>query len=50
MVGSMTKTHKKFDDPAQLSLLDLLKAEREERVDVAPGSLCVSARLMSAVK
>jgi hypothetical protein len=34
----------------QLNLFDLLTQERAERATCAPGRLCVSARLLSAVK
>lgn len=46
----MTKTGKKFDNPGQMSLFDQLVKERAERIETAPGRLCVSARLMVAVK
>lgn len=45
----MTKAKQKFVDERQLSLLELLKQEREERREQAPGELCVSARLRAAV-
>lgn len=47
----MTKTGKKIvTDPAQMTLFDLLSQTRAERDAVAPGRLCISARLMAAVR
>jgi hypothetical protein len=47
----MTKKPKKFDTaPGQLSLLSMLVEEREERQVAVRGQLCVSSRLMAAVK
>lgn len=47
----MTKARKRIvSDPNQLSLLDLLTQERDERQAAAPGRLCVSAKLQAAVK
>jgi hypothetical protein len=46
----MTKTGKRFVNPDQMSLLDLLIQEREERQATQPGRLCVSARLQAAVR
>lgn len=47
----MAKTTKKVvTDESQMTLFDLLSAEREERIEAAPGALCVSARLLVAVK
>jgi hypothetical protein len=45
----MTKAKQSFVDERQMSLLDLLKQERQERLDAAPGRLCCSARLRAAV-
>ena len=45
----MTKGKEKIDN-GQLSLLDLLTHDREERIATIPGRLCVSARLLAAVK
>ncbi|MCF6267798.1 MAG: hypothetical protein L3J57_14830 [Desulfuromusa sp.] len=45
----MTKKRKRIvSDPNQMSLLDLLTAERAERS--VPGRLCVNAKLQAAVK
>lgn len=44
------KTKKIVTNPAQMSLFDLLTTQRDERCEQAPGHLCVSARLMAAVK
>lgn len=47
----MTKPAKRFvSDPGQMSLFEILSQEREERLELQPGSLCVSARLLAAVK
>lgn len=47
----MTKSAKKIvTDPSQMSLFDLLSQNKAERDEVAPGRLCISARLMSAVR
>ncbi len=47
----MTKPRKRIvSDPNQMSLLDYLKQEREERMAKAAGRLCVSARLQSAIR
>jgi hypothetical protein len=47
----MTKRVKKFaiQNDRQLSLFDLLKADREDRAATAPGRLCCSARLRAAL-
>ena len=46
----MTKTIKKsVIDSSQLSLFDLLQQAREERLETAPASLCISAKLQVAV-
>lgn len=46
----MTKNNKKIViDDRQMSLFELLSQERDERA-VGPGSRCISARLMVAVK
>ncbi len=41
---------KTTSDPNQMSLLDLLRQERVERQQSLPGRLCVSAKLLAAVK
>ncbi len=47
----MTRRGKRIvNDPNQLSLLDLLQQDREERLAQAPGRLCVSARLQAAIR
>jgi hypothetical protein len=46
----MTKSKQSLVNMDQLSLFDLLKAEKEERAVNAPGRFCVSARLMIAVR
>lgn len=46
----MSKPKLRFDNPGQMSLFDQLVKERAERIETAPGRLCVSARLMAAVK
>jgi len=47
----MTRRGKRIvNDPNQLSLLDLLQQDREERLAKAPGRLCVSARLQAAIR
>ncbi len=47
----MTRPLKKsVIDERQMTLFELLSAEREERSESAQGALCVSARLMVAVK
>lgn len=47
----MTKTNKKSVTPAnQLTLFDLLKQEQAERIEKAPGRLCISARLQAEVR
>jgi hypothetical protein len=38
------------NDPAQLSLFDTIKRDQEERIAKRPGRMCVSARLLAAVK
>ncbi len=45
----MAKTGKNIDTN-QMSLFEQLSQEREARIETAPGRLCVSARLMTAVK
>lgn len=47
----MTKARQRIvTDGRQMSLLDLLIEERQERAEKAPGRLCCSAKLMMAVK
>ncbi len=47
----MTKVGKRIvSDDNQMSLFDLLSQERIERAKTTPGRLCISARLMAAVK
>lgn len=47
----MTKKLKKsVTDPSQMSLFDILKQERAERLDSQPGSMCISAQYLAAVK
>lgn len=47
----MTKAKGKIvTDGRQMSLLDLLQQEKVERQSTTPGRLCVSARLLMAVK
>jgi hypothetical protein len=47
----MTKNnHKTVSETLQMSLFDLLSQDRAERAETAPGRLCISARLMTAVK
>ncbi|MDW7646447.1 MAG: hypothetical protein SCI25_15575 [Desulfuromonadales bacterium] len=47
----MTKPSKKtVIDERQMSLFELLSLERSERIEQAPGALCVSSKLMVAVK
>lgn len=47
----MTRPLKKsVIDERQMTLFELLSAEREERSESAQGALCISARLMVAVK
>lgn len=47
----MTKRAKKIvTDPNQLSLLDLLQQERDERLQVAAGRLNVEARLQASIR
>ena len=47
----MTKSAKKIvTDPSQMSLFDLLSQNKAERDAVQPGRLCISARLMAAVR
>lgn len=47
----MTKTKRCLvTDPAQLSLFDSIKRDQEERQEQRPGRMCVSARLLIAVK
>ncbi len=45
----MAKTGKNIDSN-QMSLFEQLSQERESRIESAPGRLCVSSRLMTAVK
>ena len=44
------KKQKIVSDAAQMSLFDLLTQQREERVEQPCATLCVSARLLAAVK
>lgn len=47
----MTKAKQRLvTDPNQLSLFDSIKRDQEERQDRRPGRMCVSARLLAAVK
>ena len=47
----MTKTAKRIvSDPAQMSLLDLLKQDLQERRSTDTGRLCVSAKMQEAVR
>ena len=47
----MTKAKQKIvTDTSQMSLFDLLSQNKAERDEVAPGRLCISARLMAAVR
>lgn len=47
----MTKARGKIvSDGRQMSLLDMLTAERQERAAVAPGRMCCSAKLMMAIR
>lgn len=48
----MAKKSKKIDniDTQQMNLFDMLSRQREERREVAPGQMCVSAKLLVAVK
>lgn len=47
----MTKKLKKsVTDPSQMNLFDLLKQEQVERLETAPGRLCISAKLQAAVR
>lgn len=47
----MTKTRKRIvSDSGQMSLLDLLRAEREERQALACGRMNVAARLHAAIR
>ena len=47
----MTRPLKKSGiDERQMTLFELLSAEREERSESAPGALCISVRLLVAVK
>ncbi len=47
----MTKPIKRIvDDYKQMSLLDLLLAERDELTNKRAGRMCISAKLLSAVK
>lgn len=47
----MTKTQKKsVTAPGQLSLFDLLKQEQIERVETAPGRLCIFGKLQGSVR
>lgn len=47
----MTKTHKKsVTDANQLTLFDLLKQEQIERLETAPGRLCIFGKLQGAVR
>ncbi|MBT0665717.1 hypothetical protein KI809_15515 [Geobacter pelophilus] len=47
----MTKSHKKsVTNPAQLSLLDLLKQEQVERAATRPGRLNITAQIQAAIK
>lgn len=47
----MTKAKQKIvTDPSQMCLFDLLLQNKAQRDEVAPGRLCISARLMAAVR
>ena len=47
----MTKnTQKTVSENLQMSLFDLLSQDRAERAEIAPGKMCISARLMTSVK
>lgn len=47
----MTKTKQSFvTDPAQLSLFDSIKRDREERQTQRPGRMCVTSRLNASIK
>lgn len=47
----MTKSRKRIvTDSAQMSLLDLLRQERDERAAQAPGRLSMTARLQAAIR
>ncbi len=47
----MTKAKGKIAiDSGQLSLLDLLKQEKEQRAEERPGHLCVASRLVGSVR
>lgn len=47
----MTKLGKRIvNDPAQLSLFDRLMIDQEERTSKRPGRMCISAKLLTAVK
>lgn len=46
----MTKAVKRIDNPDQMSLFEQLVRDRDQRIEAVPGRLCVSARLMAAVK
>ncbi|MDD2366657.1 MAG: hypothetical protein PHN84_10890 [Desulfuromonadaceae bacterium] len=43
-------TQKNVSEIQQMSLFDLLSRDRAERAEIAPGKMCISARLMTAVK
>lgn len=44
------KQKKSVTDPSQLSLFDLLLQEQAQRLESAPGRLCISAKLLAEVK
>ena len=44
------KRQKSVNDDKQMNLFDLLTQQREERIEHAPGTMCVSVKLLSAVK
>jgi hypothetical protein len=47
----MTKhTQKTVSETQQMSLFELLSQDRTERTETAPGRMCISARLMTAVR
>ena len=46
----MTKIKQSLVNDKQLSLFDLLSQAREERIEQAPGSMCISAQYLAAVK
>lgn len=47
----MTKARKSFvTDPAQMSLFESIKRDQEERQEQRPGRMCVSSRLLTAIK